>query len=659
MQNLNVFLEFTLTLVCAGAAAMLVAVLAPRVPASRVRSIPDRMANQILIVSVMVFTLAFGTLAIMRHQSFHSGGFDLGIFDQNLWNSLHGRLFQASIPLKTRITLGQHFSPLLLAIIPLYSIWADARVLLALQTVGLALTALPLYWFARQQLGRGLALVITTALLLSPSLQSIALWEFHEIALVTPLLAFALYFLLNKRTFPCLVCLVLALLLKEEVGLIIAAFGFYFILIRRKRRLGFGLVASGIAWTGIMLLYIIPSFRDPIYGLDYQYVDRYEYLGRSVTEIASTIVTQPDLVLHHLLVPVKIEFVLQLLVPLVFTSFLGFEVLALGFPSLAYLLIGDNPFQNSIRFQYTAQILPFFFFAAVLGLKRFMTWSRSHSDHSSSSAFRRNVTLSTLILVATFANYYFQSPGPLGGHFDPRQYTMTEHTELGYQLMGSIPSDAAVLADAGLVAHMAHRPQIYEASIQDPPNLRQVEYIFTDLTIPVHRDFPIIWDDILASAQFQTILERDGYIIKKRAVPNVSHTTQIRFDDRIALLGYTVESGEPAIRGDNVRIILAWRAEQKVHDRCVAFVHLVGPSDQIVAQDDHEPSNGWLRTDRWDGGDVTLDRFILELPPDLQKGTYRITTGFYRVSDQQNLPARDALDNGLGVAPEIGTLTLK
>ena len=659
---MSVFGEFALTLVIAllgATTAFVISHLRKTTgtdSSAPIFALSRRTADWIFIGMACAYVLIFGALSILRHESFHSGGFDLGIFDQNIWNSLHGRLFQVSIPVKVTLSLGQHFSPLLLAIVPLYALWADPRTLLALQTVALATAALPLYWFARKQLGNELALALTAAFFLSPALQSVNLWDFHEIALATPLLAFALYFLLNQRRGPFLICLILALLTKEEVGLIMAAFGIYIFFVQRQRRLGLGLAIFGGAWAGIMLLYVIPLFRDPFYGLDYQYVDRYQYLGGSVTEIISTMLTQPDLVLQHLVAPAKIEFMLHLLVPLAFTPLIGVQVFALALPTLGYLLIGDNPFQNSIRFQYTAQLLPFIFFAAAIGLKRVLSWRVSYGTFRSDSRIPGTLALAVLISVAGIVNYFFQSAGPLGRHFEASQYTITTHTLQGYELMRSFPLDASVLADMGLVPHLSHRQRVYEASIQDPPNLRKIDYIFADQTAFVHQDFPIIWEGILDSPYFETILDQDGYLVKKRATPKITHSAQIQFDARIALLGYSVESGEPARRGESTRLILTWRAEQNIRERYVTFVHLIDAQNQIWAQDDREPMNGWLRTDRWDAGDVTIDGFTLELPSEMPSGDYRITAGLYATTDQKTLAARDPSGKLLGSEPVLGIL---
>jgi uncharacterized membrane protein len=97
--------------------------------------------------------------------------------------------------------------------------------------------------------------------LLFPALQYVNLFEFHEISLSVPLLAFATFFLVRRRYIPFLVCLGLALLVKEEMAFVVSAFGLYVLLIQRKRGLGLGLILFGVIWAVLLLQYVIPFFR--------------------------------------------------------------------------------------------------------------------------------------------------------------------------------------------------------------------------------------------------------------------------------------------------------------------------------------------------------------------------------------------------------------
>lgn len=651
--SMNAF-EFALTLLIALAAAAVVFVLLDRVPlvrrfAARLQSISQVAADRVFTMLSLGYMLVFGALSILRHESFHSGGYDLGIFDQIVWNSLHGRLFQNSIMIDSPSFLGHHFSPILLGLVPLYALWSDPRVLLVVQTFALAVAALPMYWFAREQIGSALALVLGAAYFLYPSVQYVNLFEFHEIALATPLLAFAVYFLLHQRDVPFLVCLTLALQTKEEIAFITLAFGLFLFFVQHKRGLGLALTIIGVVWSVVVMLYVIPFFRDPIYGSDYYFVERYLYLGNTVPEIVSTAITQPGLVVQHLIVPVKIEFMLQLLVPLAFVPLVGAEVFALASPTFGYILIGDNAFQNSIRFQYTAPLLPFLFFAAVIGLERLLHW-RSLDN----ALLVRKTILATFVSALSFANYFFQSAGPLARQFNPAQYDLNAHTALGYRLMQQIPAGASLMAESNFVPHLSQRMYAYQASVV--PDLRKIDYLLADTTLPIHGEYEMIWKDILPSPFFETLVDQDGYILKRRALPAITHPLQMQFDSRIALLGYALPPAESARRGEAAYIVLTWRANQEIRERYITFVHLLDAQGHLWAQDDREPANGWFRTDRWNAGDATPDIYTLALPATMPPGDYQITAGLYNLANQQRLIAYDSAGRASGSEPVLGTL---
>jgi uncharacterized membrane protein len=587
----------------------------------------------------------------LQYQSFSSYGFDLGIFNQVIWNSLHGRLFENSVMIDSPSFFGHHFSPILLAFVPLYALRSSPDTLLIIQTIALASAALPIYWFARKELGNGQAVAVCAAYFLFPSLQYVNLFEFHEIALATPLLAFAAYFLLRRRNVPFIVCSILALLTKEEVGLIVAGFGVFIFFFRREHMFGTALFFVGIGWSAAALQYIIPHFLGAPYASNAFVIDRYRYLGDSVSEILWTAVTRPGLVLQHLFVPAKIEFVMQLLVPLVFFPLIGGEVFALTIPSIGYLLLGDSPSQNSIRYQYTAPLLPFVFFAAVIGMRRLMSWR-----YAGGAFVFRGSLLASVIVVASLANYFFQSPGPFALQFDAERYRVTPHALLGAQLMRQIPPGASVMTEMNFIPYLTHTRFAYYA--QHVLDLRQIEYLFADKTLAIHDAYQVIWNDVLDTPYFETLAAQDGYILKKRARGTFAHPLQFQFDRRITLLGYTLESSTPARRGETIHLVLVWRADEIIRERFVVYVHLADAVGKIHSQGDREPANGWLSTDRWNVGDVTPDGYTLELDPDMPAGEYRITTGLYKVDGQQRLTAVDSSGKPLGDEVTVTTVQI-
>jgi hypothetical protein len=420
---------------------------------------------------------------------------------------------------------------------------------------------------------------------------------------------------------------------KEEIVFIALALGLFILIVQRERKLGAGLILASSMWGIVVLQIIIPHFHNQGVGAGYFFIERYHYLGENIPEIVVTILTQPNLVLSRLLVARKIAFVLHLLVPLAFIPLAGAEILALGLPTLGYLLISDDPFQTSIKYQYTAPLLPILFFAAVAGIERLQ--KRIFRIDPADRIAARTFSLAMLIAVAGIGNYYFQSPGPLAQEFAPTQYEFTSHTAVRHILVQRIPLTVPVMAESNFVPHLSQRRFIYQAP--NAPDLRQIEYVIADTRFPSYPEYKEIWDQVLASPYFQVLAEQEGAIVKKHAVPTIVHPTQVQFGGQITLVGYTIESAQPARRGETVSLVATWRADQPIRERYIVFVHLVDGQERTWAQGDREPANGWLRTDRWDAGNLIPDRYELELDTGMPPGIYQIQIGLYAVATNARL----------------------
>jgi len=81
---------------------------------------------------------------VLRHESYHSNGFDLGLFNQVFWNTTQGRPFESTMSQALPIPhslLGDHFSPVFLLILPFYFAYPHPETLVVIQTLALALGA--------------------------------------------------------------------------------------------------------------------------------------------------------------------------------------------------------------------------------------------------------------------------------------------------------------------------------------------------------------------------------------------------------------------------------------------------------------------------------------------------------------------------------------
>src|ERR1035437_10917904 len=97
-----------------------------------------------LVVFITLYAAYFTTASFLRYDNFFTGRFDLGNMDQTVWNTIHGRIFQATDPNGTTniSRLAFHADFILILISPLYLIWSSPEMLLLLQSVVLGIGAL-------------------------------------------------------------------------------------------------------------------------------------------------------------------------------------------------------------------------------------------------------------------------------------------------------------------------------------------------------------------------------------------------------------------------------------------------------------------------------------------------------------------------------------
>ena len=270
----------------------------------------------IAFLLALVYLVTFGTLSVLRHESYHSSGFDLGLFDQVLWNTVHGRPFESTmseaLPVPHSL-LGDHFSIALLVLAPFYYGLPHPETLLVGQSVALTLGAWPVFLLARLKLAPGFALVWVIVYFLFLPLTYINLDDFHEVSLAVAPLGFALYYLETRRTWPFLVCLLFTFLIKEEMPLVAVGFGAYVLLGKRDWKLGSGVIAAGLLSFFALISQVIPYFAE---GRSYPYIaERYGAVGGSAAGILRTLVTDPARISASVLQPKKILFLFGIFGP--------------------------------------------------------------------------------------------------------------------------------------------------------------------------------------------------------------------------------------------------------------------------------------------------------------------------------------------------------
>src|SRR5258708_7844776 len=213
------------------------------------------------LFAVAVYILASSVFTFGRYERYNATGFDLATYDQVLWRTAHGDMMGVSIEGNNVTNWAIHVEPILLLLAPLTLIFSDTRWLLILQTIALAVGAIPVFRIAQQEWQKPWAAFLFALLyVLYPAVGWANKFDFHSLPLATPLLLFAWDAAEQKRCHLVSVLLLLALLCKEEMGFVVAGFGLYWYFASGRRwRNGLVFAGIGLAWAVISFFVILPA----------------------------------------------------------------------------------------------------------------------------------------------------------------------------------------------------------------------------------------------------------------------------------------------------------------------------------------------------------------------------------------------------------------
>ncbi|MEW6007738.1 MAG: DUF2079 domain-containing protein, partial [bacterium] len=441
-----------------------------------------------LIISILLYTFIFTFLSFLRHDRLLSG-MDLAGFNQAIWNTLSGKILHTTI--YGHNFLGCHMSPALILIAPIYALWQDPKMLLFLQTLFLALGALPIYLIAYHKLkDRFISLVFAFAYLLHPFLSRINLVDFHEISMAPPLLLFCFYFLIKERFSLYFVFLILSLTTKEDVSFAVCALGIY-AFFKENKKIGIATFMIGLFWMFFAIKIAIPSIGKVTLQTHQTetewkafYSQRYIHLGKNPSEWIETILKHPLPVLKTIIIPKKIVTIILLLLPFGFFSLLS-PIILIALPNLLLHLLGHFKLQHLLLWHNSAVILPFVALSAICGF----------SNLSEKFKGKLKIPLSLFLLSISFLSNLHFSSSIFQESSDSENYkphksllfipkaTKEENTRipLFYLLKNLFPKDASISTGDPFAPHLSGRKEIFRFN-EAVGDFEKADYVVLDLS---------------------------------------------------------------------------------------------------------------------------------------------------------------------------------
>ncbi len=318
----------------------------------------------LLLITLVLGLTIFHTY--VQSKLFHSlqyGGPDIGYYAEMLVNASRGRGLWCEA--FGHDFLGEHVSPGLYLLVPLWMCWPDIHLLMILAAASVCGGSLAVYALARSHdASPRVAAVLAAAFLLTPSTSRIiygASYGFHEILLAVPLMLWSFYCYHRRYWWRMALFALLALSFKENIAVVYGCFGLYVFIRDRRDRWGLIVAAGCLIYFALAVGWIVPAInKTDTYSKYYLY----EGLGGSPTHVLTSFVRDPSHVFNRLCSWQTLGYVLSLSVP-VGLLVIRRPLALVAIPTLAFTCLMDNPAFASIRFWHQCSALPVLWFATI------------------------------------------------------------------------------------------------------------------------------------------------------------------------------------------------------------------------------------------------------------------------------------------------------
>ena len=441
----------------------------------------ERLALALTLLVGALYAWRMSALALQHFTNMRSQIYDLGIYDNLLWNTTFGEFLRCTF-IKGGNHAAAHFDPILYLLTPIYRLAPRPQTLLSIQAFWLATGVVPLYLIGRRLGGSGwIGALLATLYALYPPLHGANLFDFHSITLVVPFLLWGLWLLDDGAPWPFWLVFALTLATREDMSLLSCFVGFYVIVTLRRPWLGLSIIGVSIAYLAFVKLTIMPDpgllmkpTRDT-YSYIYFYKDMIPHTSEGAKGLVVSFFTNPAFVLEHMLSAKKVFHLLALLVPLMGLPLLARRRYPLFLYGLLFLFLSSRKHMYSIHFQYNAVILPYLLVGVMDGLEvAGRRWGGA-----------RPVALKVALALGCLVN-----TGLVGAKFGilrpnasfragwepllrkPPKGVDERYAWFFHKVRKLIPPDASVSASSRLGPHVSGRAEVYRF-----PVIRDADYV--------------------------------------------------------------------------------------------------------------------------------------------------------------------------------------
>ncbi|QIR41364.1 DUF2079 domain-containing protein [Tolypothrix sp. PCC 7910] len=446
---------------------------------------------------ILISTIILFISSTLRHELFNSSG-DLAFFDQGIY-----LISQGKTPISSIIdfhTLADHAAWILYFLALLYKIYPSVYWLFAVQSLALALGALPTYLLALQAgLEKTQAVVMMAVYLLYPVVYNSNLADFHPDVIAVPAILTAIFAARTKRIIWFCISIILVLGCKAVLSLTVAAMGVWLLFFEKRRLYGAIALFSGTAWFLIANELIIPFFGGEAALLN-RHLYRYSYLGNSFSETIKILLSHPEVIFKNIFSSINLEYLVSLIAPILWGLKHQYMLPVIGaIPCIALNILADHPSQKNLVLHYSLPALPFLMVAIIASLASGKAWIKQN----------RVIILWSLVGFLVLGKW---------GLFTSRYLRNVDNWQATKDAIALIKTPDSVFTTDIITPHLTHRELIsFKYNLND---LNNYHYILLNLRHPgwaaSTEDYQHLYNQLQTQPEFKLQYQRDDvYLFSK------------------------------------------------------------------------------------------------------------------------------------------------
>ncbi|GBF78634.1 DUF2079 domain-containing protein [Aphanothece sacrum] len=454
-----------------------------------------------IYIIIGISTIILFIASSIKHILFQSTAWDLAIFDQAVY-----LISQSKSPISSFLNihiLGDHAALIFYPLSLFYKIYPTVYWLLFIQAFCLSLGVLPIWYIAQYQgLKKSQSLTISLVYLLYPIIFNINLFDFHPDVIAIPAILWAILAAYTNNLNIFILAIIIILSCKGVLSLTVSFMGIWLLFFEKKRLFGSIALGLGVTWFIISTRLIIPLFSDNSANIG-RHIARFSYLGNSFTEIAQNFIFKPWLLLQGLFNLPNLEYLLLLLVPLIWgLSFRHLSPLVAAIPVLGMNLLSQDTLQKDLLHQYSLPIIPFLMVSVIITMAAEKTWFRQE----------KYIIIWSLIGFLALAKF---------GYFTFRYLESLDTWKATQEAISQISSQDNVLTSTYIAPHLSQRSVIKLAENgAEKFDLQEFNYILLNKRHPGRASSPELIETLKQKigqiSKFQLIYKRDDVYLFKQ-----------------------------------------------------------------------------------------------------------------------------------------------